>query len=95
MLVDSKFFLTDPAQFNDPFEFKNQLIIGSDEELRSFFGPVVDDTYPEQRLTPGEREAHIVEMVRAVKLIPTESSERSSKPTSTVSIALPHMVSIH
>lgn len=70
MLVDSNFYLTDPAQFNDPFEFKNQLVIGSDDELRSFFGPVVDDTYPKQRLTPGEREAHIAEMIRAVKADP-------------------------
>lgn len=47
MLLDSNLYLADPADFNDPFEFKNKLVLDDDDVLQRYFGAIFRETYPD------------------------------------------------
>lgn len=67
MLVDSNLYLTDPADFNDPFEFKNRLVLDDDEVLKRFFSDILSVTYPNHRRSAAAQEALIDALVDQVK----------------------------
>ncbi|MFK3846653.1 DUF2971 domain-containing protein [Stenotrophomonas sp. NPDC078853] len=72
MLVDSNLYLNDPADFNDPFEFKNRLVLDDDEVLKHFFSVVHSVTHPNDTRSPSARDALIEELVAKVKTAPEQ-----------------------
>lgn len=55
MLVDSKLYLTDPTSFNDPFEFKTQVVVERDL-MRVQLGKMFDYGTQNLNRTPLQRE---------------------------------------
>lgn len=72
MLVDSNFYLTDPGSFNDPFEFKNRLVLDDDKTLRQFFEGIYRETHPNSVLSTGAMSALLDTMMRDIKADPPE-----------------------
>lgn len=67
MLVDSKLYLSNPADFNDPFEFKNKLVLDDDEVLKRFFGDIFRRTHPNSGQSNAAQDALIETMVDKAK----------------------------
>lgn len=58
MLVDSELYLTDPGKFNDPFEFKNQVIVDPDL-MRDLLHKMSDFSMQDMERTPLQRQIAI------------------------------------
>jgi len=67
MLLDSNLYLTDPAEFNDPFEFKCKLVLDDDEVLKRYFTTMCRETYPSYSKTSLALDVLVDTMVDQVK----------------------------
>ena len=72
ILVDSNLFLTDPAEFNDPFEFKYRIGFGNLEQLRKDLAIAFDKLHGKGTFRPDFKAKQIEALVRRMLENPEE-----------------------
>ncbi len=72
MLVDSHLYLSDPADFNDPFEFKIRMVLDDDKTLKDFLSLIFRASHPNSNAPQSHIDKEIESAAQRIRKHPHE-----------------------